>query len=120
MGRPVSQGAFRGKRKMSINSRFKQIIKSQRPVLVDFYAEWCQPCRQLEPILKAVKDRYRESIRILRVNVDHNRMIPSQFNVKNLPTLMLFQSGSVKWVKEGVVEASELNNVISEYVERID
>ncbi|MEL7587765.1 MAG: thioredoxin [Prolixibacteraceae bacterium] len=103
---------------MSINNRFKQIIKSHRPVLVDFYAEWCQPCRQLEPVLKAVKNTFKESIRILRVNVDHNQSIPSQFNVKNLPTLILFQSGSVKWVKEGMVETSELTHMISEYVEK--
>lgn len=111
------RGGFRIREgKMKINNRFKQIIKSQRPVLVHFYAEWCQPCHQIQPVLKAIKNTFKENIRIVKVNVDNNPFIVSQFRIKNLPTLILFQSGNVKWMKEGMMEASELTDMLREYV----
>ncbi len=104
---------------MRINSRFRHIIKSDRPVLVDFYADWCQPCKQVQPILQEVKSEFRENIRILKVNVDKNPLIASQFRVKSIPTLILFKAGNVKWTGEGVHGVLELTNIIKQFVANI-
>lgn len=101
---------------MRANTRFKQIIRSDRPVLVDFYADWCQPCKQLPPILKEVKSTFKENIRILKVNVDQNPLIASQCRVKSIPTLVLFKSGDIKWTVEGIVPVPELAEVITKYL----
>ena len=98
--------------------RFKSIIKSERPVLVDFYAEWCQPCKQVPPILKEVKSRFKERVRIIKVNVDNNPFIASHYRVKSIPTLILFKRGDVQWSKEGLVDQSELTSVIDKYVKK--
>ena len=98
--------------------RFKNIIKSERPVLVDFYAEWCQPCKQVPPILKEVKGIFKESVRIIKVNVDKNPFIASHYQVKSIPTLMLFKSGAVQWTGVGVVDKSELTCVIDQHVNK--
>lgn len=101
---------------MRANSRFKNIInKSSRPVLVDFYADWCQPCKELQPVLCGLKNKFKEDIRILKVNVDYNSHIASQFQVTSVPTLMIFKSGNLEWVREGIVFESELTEIIKKY-----
>lgn len=99
-----------------MSRRFKSIIKSERPVLVDFYADWCQPCKQIPPILKEIKSTFKESIRIIKVNVDNNPFIASHYHVKSIPTLILFKEGSVQWMGVGVVDPSELNSVITQHL----
>ena len=101
---------------MRANNRFIQIIKSEKPVLVDFYADWCQPCKQIQPVLKDMKTAFKENIRILKVNVDQNPLIASQFRIKSIPTLILFKSGNIKWTNEGLVPGPELAAVISQYL----
>ncbi|WP_423127003.1 thioredoxin [Gaoshiqia sp. Z1-71] len=101
---------------MRANNRFIQIIKSEKPVLVDFYADWCQPCKQIQPVLKDMKTAFKENIRILKVNVDQNPLIANQFQVKSIPTLILFKSGNIKWTNEGLVPGPELAAVISQYL----
>ena len=102
---------------MEINNRLARIVQSRRPVLLHFYAEWCEPCQQLLPSLKAIKDIFKKSIRIIKVNVDHNPAVASQCRVKNLPTLILFQSGTIKWKNEGVLECSELTDILRKFVQ---
>jgi thioredoxin 1 len=101
---------------MTINNRFQQIIKSPRPVLVHFYARWCQPCHQLLPALKTIKNVFKENIRVIKVNVDDNPSIASLWRIKSLPTLILFQSGNVKWMNEGVLDSSELTGILRKFV----
>lgn len=101
---------------MRANSRFKNIIrKSSRTVLVDFYADWCQPCKELQPVLCGVKNKFKENIRILKVNVDYNPTIASQFEVTSVPTLMIFKSGNLEWVREGVVFEPELSEIVQKF-----
>ncbi|MFV0377271.1 MAG: thioredoxin family protein [Mangrovibacterium sp.] len=103
---------------MRATSRFKRIIKkSRRPVLVDFYADWCQPCKELQLVLSGVKSKFKENIRILKVNVDYNPYIISQFHVKSVPTLMIFKSGNLEWVGEGLVFEPELTEIVKKYTE---
>ncbi|MHA7110021.1 thioredoxin [Sunxiuqinia elliptica] len=101
-----------------MSRRFKSIIKSERPVLVDFYADWCEPCKQIPPILKKVKNNFKESVRIIKVNVDNNPFIASHYQVRSIPTLILFKKGDVQWTGVGIVDASELSSEISKHVNK--
>ncbi|TDO05732.1 thioredoxin [Sunxiuqinia elliptica] len=101
-----------------MSRRFKSIIKSERPVLVDFYADWCEPCKQIPPILKKVKNNFKESVRIIKVNVDNNPFIASHYQVRSIPTLILFKKGDVQWTGVGIVDAGELSSVISQHVNK--
>ena len=92
--------------------KFNQIIGGQTPVLVDFSAEWCGPCKMMAPILKQVKDQLGTQVRILKIDVDKNPELASQYQVRNVPTLMIFQNGQRKWTGSGVMQADQLASVI--------
>lgn len=94
-----------------MNPRFLQIINSSKPVLVDFYAEWCIPCKQIPPELKKVKQEIGE-VKIIKVDVDKNPFIASYFSVKSIPTLMMFRNGKAIWTGKGVYSAEELKTII--------
>lgn len=98
--------------------RFKNIINSNRPVLVDFYADWCMPCKQMPPILKQVKDDFKEQVRIIKVDVDRNPQIASQFQIRSIPTIMLFKNGEAKWTGLGVRSASEIKLMLQEQIDQ--
>jgi thioredoxin 1 len=91
---------------------FNHIMEQDQAVLVDFYASWCGPCKMMPPILKQVKDSLGDAIRILKVDVDKNPKIAQQYQVRGVPTLILFKSGSVLWRQSGVVDAASLLKVI--------
>ena len=96
-----------------MNPRFLNIIKSSKPVIVDFYADWCIPCREIPPVLREVKQEIK-NVKIVKVNVDKNPYIASNFNVHNIPTVIVFKNGIPQWTIEGVCEADELKSVIRE------
>ncbi|WP_163707605.1 thioredoxin [Mangrovibacterium lignilyticum] len=104
---------------MRANSRFKNIIKSDRPVVVDFYADWCQPCKEIQPVLCELKSTFKQDIRILKVNVDSNPYIANQFKVKSIPTVMIFKSGDLQWSKEGLVFLPELTDILNKYLSEV-
>lgn len=85
-------------------------------MLVHFYAGWCQPCHQLLPVLKDTKGVLKENIRIIKVNAEENPAIVSRYRIQNLPTLILFQSGNVKWMNEGVLNSVELTNILRKFL----
>jgi thioredoxin 1 len=87
---------------------FKEIISSETPVLVDFFAEWCGPCKMMPPILKEVKNHLKEEVKILKIDVDKNQKVAAAFQVQGVPTLMIFQNGKVVWRQSGVIPAHEL------------
>ncbi len=84
-----------------MNKRFLSIINSEKPVLVDFYTEWCAPCKTMNPILKQLKDCYKEDIKIIKVNVDRYPFIATEFQIKTIPTFILFKKGDIKWRATG-------------------
>jgi len=94
---------------------FKEVINSGKPVLVDFFAEWCGPCKMMAPILKQAKEVLGDKATIIKVDVDRNPEAASQFNVQGVPTLILFKDGKVKWRQSGVVQTNALLQVINQY-----
>lgn len=97
---------------MEATSTFGDIIKGSKPVLVDFFAEWCGPCKMMAPILKELKDTVGENATIIKIDVDRNPAIAQHFQVQGVPTLMIFQRGLVKWRQSGVVPAKHLKQVL--------
>jgi len=87
---------------------FKDIISSEIPVLVDFYADWCGPCKMLAPILKEVKDELGDSIRVIKIDVDKNQSLAAKYQVRGVPTLLLFKKGKQLWRQSGVVPKNDL------------
>jgi thioredoxin 1 len=91
---------------------FKEIINSDKPVLVDFSAEWCGPCKMMAPILKQVANSMGDDARILKVDVDRNPDAARAYNVMGVPTLIVFNQGDIAWRRSGVVQAPELISVL--------
>jgi thioredoxin 1 len=91
---------------------FNDIINDDRPVLIDFYADWCQPCKMAAPILKEVKNSLGEKVRIIKIDVDKNPEISSAYNIRSVPTLMLFKNGQLKFNQAGVIPADQIKNLV--------
>lgn len=95
-----------------MSQNFSQIIQSETPVLIDFYADWCGPCKMLAPILKEVKTELGESIKIIKIDVDKNELLAAKYQVRGVPTMMLFANGEQKWRQNGVLQKDDIINVI--------
>jgi thioredoxin 1 len=93
---------------------FKEMINSDKPVLVDFFAEWCGPCKTMAPVLKQVKDEVQESASIIKIDIDKNQQTAAVYNISAVPTLLLFKNGRVVWRQSGVVPKTELIKKIKE------
>ncbi|WP_300978857.1 thioredoxin [Flavobacterium sp.] len=93
---------------------FQELIQKDQPVLVDFFATWCGPCQMLAPILKQVKESLGERITIIKIDVDKNQAIAAQYQVRGVPTMLLFQNGKQLWRQSGVVSKDELVKIIIE------
>lgn len=96
-----------------MSSKFNELINRNTPTLVDFYAEWCGPCKTMKPILEELKQKVGEQISILKVDVDKSPSAAQTYKIQGVPTLILFQNGEIKWRKSGVVSVNELQQVIN-------
>ncbi|MFT6882775.1 MAG: thioredoxin 1 [Marinoscillum sp.] len=93
-------------------SNFNELINRNTPTLVDFYADWCGPCKMMPPILNDVKSSFGDGINILKVNVDKNNKAASKYGIQSIPTLLLFKNGKIVWRKSGVAQAGEIGQAI--------
>ncbi len=96
-------------------SKFNDLINADQPVLVDFFAEWCGPCKTMAPILKEVSSVVDGKTRIIKVDIDKNPAAAAKYGVQSVPTLILFKGGEIKWRQSGVVPTNHLLNIILKF-----
>lgn len=96
-------------------AKFGELINSEMPVLVDFYADWCGPCKMMAPYLEEVAQKMKGKVKVIKVDVDKNQQASTKYQVQSIPTLILFQKGQIKWRQAGVVDPnaimSQINNL---------
>ena len=95
---------------------FNDIIQGDKPVLIDFFAEWCAPCKLMKPILAELRQRMGDKIRILKVDVDRSPVVSSAFDIQSVPTLMLIRNKNIIWRQAGVVQAGQLEQIINQFL----
>ncbi|OIQ28808.1 MAG: thioredoxin [Bacteroidetes bacterium MedPE-SWsnd-G2] len=98
-----------------MKSNFNTIIDGETPVLVDFFADWCGPCKMLSPILKEVKAELGDQIKIVKINVDSNAPLAEKFQVRGVPTMLLFKNSKQLWRQSGVLQKQELISIINQH-----
>ena len=99
-----------------MKGNFETIINDSRPVIVDFHALWCSPCKMQSPILKEVAAELGDKVRIIKIDVDQNNEIASRYSVQSVPTLIVFRNGKLVWRQSGVVSKSQLKSVLIQNV----
>jgi thioredoxin 1 len=89
-------------------TKFEELINGDTPVLVDFFAEWCGPCKMMPPILKEVKDKLGDNVRVIKIDVDKNPQVAQQYRVQAVPTMIIFKSGKILWRNAGVTPVQQI------------
>ena len=98
--------------------KFKEVINSKKPVLVDFYATWCGPCKALSPIVNQVKKELGSDMRVIKIDVDKKKSVSNKYKINSLPTLAIFQNGKILWRESGMKTKAELLKITSHFIEK--
>lgn len=94
----------------------KDVLNSDMPVLLDFWAEWCSPCKMIAPLLDLVADEYKDKVRIVKLNIDENPLTPPKYNIRGIPTLLLFRDGTVAAQQVGAVSKAQLTTFLDTHL----
>jgi len=94
------------------------VVKSPEPVLLDFWAEWCTPCKMIAPLLDVIADEYKDRLRVVKLNIDENPKTPPKYNVRGIPTLLLFHNGTVAAQQVGAVSRTQLESFLNAHLNR--
>lgn len=98
-----------------MSQKFQELIKSERPVLIDFFATWCQPCKVQSSVLTSVKENVGEKARIVKIDVDQFPAIAAEYGVRGVPTLAIFKNGQLLWKESGVHDVNTLTNLLNQH-----
>ena len=97
-------------------NKFQDIIAGDTPVLVDFFAEWCGPCKMMKPVLEELKKKMGNKIIILKIDIDKNISLSSEYRIQSVPTLVLRKQGEIIWRQSGALSLNELEQILSSYI----
>jgi thioredoxin 1 len=97
-------------------SSFKELIQSETPVLVDFHATWCGPCKQLAPVIEKVASKFSNRLKVIKVDIDKNASAAQAYQVKSVPTMILFKQGKVVWRGSGYMDEAKLSKTLQAFV----
>jgi thioredoxin 1 len=98
-----------------MSEKFNELINSETPVLVDFFADWCGPCKVLAPILKEVKSELGDHIKIIKIDVDKNEKLAAKYQVRGVPTMLIFKDGEQRWRQSGVLQKQDIVDIIKSH-----
>lgn len=98
-----------------MSQKFQELIQSERPVLIDFFATWCQPCKVQSSVLKSVKEQVGEKARIVKIDIDQFPSIANEYSVRGVPTLAIFKKGQMLWKESGVHDVNSLVGLLNQY-----
>lgn len=101
-----------------MSQKFQELIASEKPVLIDFFATWCQPCKVQSSVLNSVKENVGNSARIVKIDIDQYPKISAEYNVRSVPTLMVFQKGELLWRGNGLHDVNTLTHLLNEFIEK--
>lgn len=96
-------------------SNFTNLINGEKPVLIDFFADWCGPCKMMAPVLTGVKATLGDDVVILKIDVDKNKSLAAKYQIKGVPTFMIFKEGKLLWRQSGMLQKQELIDIINQF-----